>query len=102
MTTKDKTLINQAEWVGAIGEPTRLSILFLLTKGEHTVTNIAAALRVEIVNISHHLKLLKQAGLVTGERDGRMVIYSLIGAKVTGGLLELSHPSGVKISIPLS
>jgi ArsR family transcriptional regulator len=48
------------------------------------------------------LKLLKQAGLVSGEKDGRMVIYSLLGAKATGGMLELSHPSGVKVSIPLA
>jgi len=102
MQTKDKTLISQAEWVGAIGEPTRLSILFLLTTGQQTVTRIATALRVEIVNISHHLKLLKQAGLVSSEKDGRMMIYSLVGAKVTAGMLELSHPSGVKVTLPLA
>ncbi len=101
MPSKDKVLIGQADWIAALGEPTRLGIVLLLTKGEHTVTNIAAALRVEIVNISHHLKLLKQAGLVSGERDGRLVIYSLLGAKVTGGMLELTHPSGVKVTMPL-
>ncbi len=101
MSTKDKTLVSRAEWVAAIGEPTRLSILFLLTRGEHTVTNIATALRVEIVNISHHLRLLKQAGLVSSVKDGRMVIYSLVGAKVTGTVLELSHPTGATVALPL-
>ncbi|QJW95757.1 ArsR/SmtB family transcription factor [Frigoriglobus tundricola] len=102
MPTKDKKLIGQAEWIGAIGEPTRLSILSLLVMGQHTVTNIATALRVEIVNISHHLKLLKQAGLVSSVKDGRMVIYSLVGAKAVGTTLELSHPSGVKVTLPLA
>ena len=101
MPTKDKVLIEQAEWAAAIGEPTRLGILFLLTRGEHTVTNIATALRVEIVNISHHLKLLRQAGLVSSVKDGRLMIYSLVGANVAGGKLELSHPSGVKVTLPL-
>ncbi len=102
MPIEDKKLISQAEWIGALGEPTRLSILFLLTRGEHTVTNIATALRVEIVNISHHLRLLKQAELVSSVKDGRMVIYSLVGAKVTGGMLELAHPSGAKVTLPLA
>ncbi|QJW94358.1 ArsR/SmtB family transcription factor [Frigoriglobus tundricola] len=102
MKTKDKTLISQAEWIGALGEPTRLSILSLLTRGEHTVSNIATALKVEIVNVSHHLKLLKQAGLVSSVKDGRMMIYSLVGAKVTGGTLELTHPSRVWVTLPLS
>ena len=101
MPIEDKKLTSQAEWIGALGEPTRLGILFLLTQGEHTVTNIAAALRVEIVNISHHLKLLRQAGLVSSVKDGRLMIYSLVGAKVTGGMLELSHPTGVKVTMPL-
>ena len=101
MPTKDKVLAGQAEWVAALGEPARLGILFLLTRGEHAVTNIASALRVEIVNISHHLKLLRQAGLVSSVKDGRLMIYSLVGANVTGGMLELSHPSGVKVTLPL-
>ena len=34
-------------------------------------------------------------------KDGRMMIYSLVGASVTGGLLELTHPTGVMVTMPL-
>ena len=95
---KDHT---QADWFAALGEQTRLALVRALATGQHTVTQLAAAVRTEMVNVSHHLKLLKQAGLVSSERDGRNVIYSLVGAKALGTVLELTHPSGAKVTLPL-
>ena len=92
----------QAMWIAAVGEPTRLAILRILATGEKTVTELAKVCQVEIVNISHHLNLMKAAGLVTAERDGRFMRYNLVGAKATAGALELLHDSGVKILIPLN
>ncbi len=96
-----KELTEQAEWLAALGEPTRLSLLCVLATGQMTVTQLASAIQVEIVNVSHHLGLLKAVGLVTSERDGRHMLYSLSGAKATAVALELSHASGVKVHIPL-
>ncbi|QJW95251.1 ArsR/SmtB family transcription factor [Frigoriglobus tundricola] len=92
---------NQAAWIAAIGEPTRLMVLRILATGEKTVTELAKMCRVEIVNISHHLNLMKAAGLVTAERDGRFMRYNLVGAKATGTALELAHGTGVRVFIPL-
>lgn len=99
MPTKDQ--IAQAEWLAALGEPTRLKLLRLLATGQKTVTQLAALSQTEMVNVSHHLKLLKNVGLVTTERDGRYVIYSLAGVKATAVAMEASHASGAKISIPM-
>lgn len=93
---------SQAAWIAAVGEPTRLAILRILATGEKTVTELAKVCQVEIVNVSHHLNLMKAAGLVTAERDGRFMRYNLVGAKANAGALELLHESGVKIFIPLS
>jgi ArsR family transcriptional regulator len=57
---------------------------------------------VEIVNVSHHLGILREAGLVTFERDGRFMCYALAGAKATATMLELTHESGMKVMIPLA
>ncbi|QJW93216.1 ArsR/SmtB family transcription factor [Frigoriglobus tundricola] len=84
-----------------IGEAMRLAILRILATDQKTVTALATLCRVEIVNVSHHLKILKIAGLVTSEKDGRFMTYRLAGANTKGTILELSHPAGVKVSIPL-
>ncbi|QJX00157.1 ArsR/SmtB family transcription factor [Frigoriglobus tundricola] len=97
-----KEFTARAEWLAAIGEPTRLAIIQTLVTEAKTVTQIAAALQTEMVNVSHHLKLMRDAGLVENEKDGRFVIYRLLGAKVSGHILELSHESGVKVTLPLS
>ena len=92
----------EAAWIAAIGEPTRLAIIRVLATGEQTVTVLAKVCHAEIVNVSHHLKLLKTAGVVTVERDGRFMRYSLLGAKVTGTVLEMTHESGAKVLLPLA
>jgi DNA-binding transcriptional ArsR family regulator len=63
---------------------------------------LATICKTEIVNVSHHLNLMKATGLVTAERDGRFMRYNLVGAKATAAALELMHPSGVKVTIPLN
>ena len=60
-----------AEWLAAIDEPIRLTVLRLLATGAKTVTELAKACGTEIANISRHLNRMKDIGLVTAERDGR-------------------------------
>lgn len=61
----------------AIAEPNRIRIIDCLRTGKKNVTQLATLLDVEIVNVSHHLGVLKAAGLVEDQKDGRFVIYSL-------------------------
>ena len=89
------------EWLSAIAEPTRLAILRTLAVGDNTVTELARACGTEVVNVSHHLNLMKGLGMLSAERDGRFIRYSLVDAKVTATLLELTHVSGIKVTIPL-
>jgi ArsR family transcriptional regulator, nickel/cobalt-responsive transcriptional repressor len=91
----------QAAWLGAFADPTRLAILRTLATGEKTVTELARACGVEIVNASHHLNLMKGIGVLTATRDGRFMRYSLVGATATATLLELTHESGIEVVIPL-
>jgi ArsR family transcriptional regulator len=89
------------QWLAGVAEPNRLAIIKLLATGAMTVTALAKALRTEPVNISHHLKLMKNVGLLAAERDGRFIRYSLVGAKAMVGFLELTHESGAKVTLPL-
>ena len=91
-----------AEWLVGFSEPTRLAVIHVLAAGSRTVTDLATVCKVEIVNLSHHLGVMRRAGLVVRERKGRFIWYSLIGARVAGTELELVHKSGLRVIIPLA
>jgi DNA-binding transcriptional ArsR family regulator len=61
----------------ALGDPTRREILKALRGGDLTAGEIAARFPMTAASVSHHLSVLKEAGLVTVERNGRNLIYTL-------------------------
>lgn len=69
-----------AKVFAALADPTRLSILKLLAENgeEVCVCEITAAFTIGQPTISHHLRILKEAGLVTGVKRGKWVHYSLV------------------------
>ncbi|MEV0495022.1 ArsR/SmtB family transcription factor [Streptomyces atratus] len=61
----------------ALATPSRLRILARLQEGPCAATELADAVGMEQSACSHQLRLLRNLGLVTGERRGRSVIYAL-------------------------
>ena len=61
----------------ALNVPTRREILNILKEKDMTAGEIAETFDITKPSISHHLDLLKQAGLVSAERDGQFMVYSL-------------------------
>jgi len=61
----------------ALNDPTRRQILEMLQEKDLTAGEIADQFKISFPSISHHLDLLKQAKLVTSEKDGQYVYYSL-------------------------
>jgi ArsR family transcriptional regulator, arsenate/arsenite/antimonite-responsive transcriptional repressor len=62
----------------AVGDPTRLRLLHLIAAhggGEACVCDLTAAFDLAGPTISHHLKVLREAGLVTGDRRGTWIYY---------------------------
>lgn len=70
----------------ALGDPHRLAILATLARAddEYCVCDFTAALPLNQPTVSHHLKLLRTAGLVTCERRGTWVYYRLAPAARRG------------------
>ncbi len=66
-----------AELFSFLSDSTRLRILWLLCHSEECVTDIAAAVSMSPPAVSHHLRLLKQAGLIKARREGKEMLYSL-------------------------
>lgn len=61
----------------ALNDQTRRSILEMLQKGNMTAGEIADQFNISKPSISHHLDLLKQAGLVDAVKNGQFIYYSL-------------------------
>lgn len=64
----------------ALGEESRLRIVRLLLKQPRNVNELAEALEVPQYNISKHLRVLKEAGLVTLKKEGQQRVYGLAPA----------------------
>ena len=61
----------------ALGDETRLRIIEQLASGERSVSDLMARLDLGQSLISHHLRILRESGLVSDRRDGRWIHYSI-------------------------
>jgi ArsR family transcriptional regulator, nickel/cobalt-responsive transcriptional repressor len=66
----------------ALATPSRVSILAVLRERPQSVSELMAAVGMQQSAVSHQLRLLRDIGLVVGERQGRRVVYSLYDAHV--------------------
>ena len=77
----------------ALSDKTRRKILELLREEDKTAREIAEYFNITKASISHHLNILKQANLISDEREGQFIYYSLntsIFEEVIGWFMELS------------
>ncbi|MBO7583814.1 MAG: metalloregulator ArsR/SmtB family transcription factor [Treponema sp.] len=71
-----------ADIFALLADPTRLKIFWLLCHSKECVINIAQILKMTNPAVSHHLKILREAGLIESYRDEREVFYTVsTGAK---------------------
>lgn len=77
-----------AETLQALASPTRLLILTRLRHSPCSVTELSAAVGMEQPAVSHQLRLLRNLGLVNGDRSGRSIVYRLYDNHVAALLDE--------------
>lgn len=78
----------------ALRDPTRLRILFMLAEGPRDVTSLCNAFGLPQPTVSHHLGLLRMAAMVTAQRMGKRMIYSLAQATASNDMQTLGFPAG--------
>jgi len=78
----DDALVQVAAYFQALSEPTRLQILNFLRLNERSVGELAELCGYSSANISRHLALLTQHGLVKRESRGNSAFYSIADASV--------------------
>ncbi len=97
MATRTGTdLTRAAELFHALSDRTRLSILQRLRFGERCVCDLTDALDAAQSRLSFHLKVLKDAGLVSDRREGRWTYYTL----TSGAFTELAEMVEAMASTP--
>ncbi len=72
----------QAEVLKTLANPRRLEIIHLLAGGPREVTRLAEDMGISQPNVSQHLALMRSAGVVEAERDGRGVRYRLTDPEI--------------------
>ncbi|MDA8442765.1 MAG: metalloregulator ArsR/SmtB family transcription factor [Peptococcaceae bacterium] len=84
-----------AEFYKALGDETRLNIVNMLAAQEMCVCEIIDQLGLSQPAVSHHLKILRQAGIVNDTREGKWIYYSinmgvfeLVFSEEAGNVLE--------------
>nr|WP_238442440.1 metalloregulator ArsR/SmtB family transcription factor [Desulfofalx alkaliphila] len=84
-----------AELFKVLGDETRTKILYILSKEEMCVCDLASVLNATVSNVSHHLRLLRGAALVRYRKEGKVVYYTLDDHHVINlikeGLEHLAH-----------
>lgn len=78
----DEITILQAQVLKILASPRRLEILHRLAEGPTEVGRLAEALGASQPNISQHLAVMRSAGIVDAERDGREIRYRLVDPEV--------------------
>lgn len=88
-----------AKLFGVLADSTRLTILNMLAgcEGDVCQCDISESFKLGQPTISHHLKTLRDAGLITGDKRGKWVYYSLVPGKLeeVKSLLEKALPGAV-------
>jgi DNA-binding transcriptional ArsR family regulator len=75
-----------AEICAGLADPSRIMILYALSDGSHNVTEICNVLDIPQPSVSRHLKILRERRMVTTERQGTVVQYSLADHRLVEAL----------------
>lgn len=89
--------------VKALNDPTRRQILDLLRNGDLNAGEIAERFAMSKPSISHHLDLLRQAGLVESVKQGQFISYSLnttVLDELLAWLMSFQKPAPVPAPAP--
>lgn len=76
-TTPTEVVQQVAEYFSVLSEPTRLRILNVLREGEKCVQELVEATSTSQANVSKHLKVMVQAGILTRRTEGTSAFYKV-------------------------
>jgi len=97
-----KTSVNPVIFAKALADETRQKIMGLCCCKWLSVGEIVEALHVSQPTVSHHLSILRSAGLVDSRREGKQVFYSLNQERIAKGCCQLADDFAPELDVILS
>jgi len=85
-TLETEVLALHAEICAGLADPTRIMILYELADGPRNVTELSAGLKMSQPQVSRHLKILRERRMVTTQRQGTVIEYSLADRRLIKAL----------------
>lgn len=82
-TPKNEEFLTISDLFRQLSDPTRIRIFWLLCHCEECVMNLSVLMEMSSPAVSHHLKQLRSAGLITSRRDGKEVYYRAANSQQT-------------------
>lgn len=79
-------ILLHAQVCQGLADPKRILLLYALAEGSRRVTDLAEMLDLPQPTVSHHLKILRERGLVTADQEGTAVYYALADERVIQAL----------------
>nr|WP_306215807.1 metalloregulator ArsR/SmtB family transcription factor [Actinoplanes sp. RD1] len=89
-THQDAVISSNPDVVRLLGDPLRAQIVRILAEGPATTSHLVTDTGAKQPNVSGHLKLLREAGVVTTEPRGRFTYYRLVPDALQGAALHLA------------
>jgi len=91
---RDDDAKRQAEFFKAISDPARIKIIYALADGELCVCELMLVMGMQQTVVSHHLKVLKYAGIISDRKAGKWVNYSLTDRRALDALKSVEAGRG--------
>ena len=85
-TLREEVTRLHAEVCSALADPNRILILYSLQEGTKNVTTLVDEIGLSQPTVSRHLKTLRERNMVTTQRDGQSILYSLADVRITKAL----------------
>jgi ArsR family transcriptional regulator len=99
-TVRNELYALHASVCKGLADPKRLLIITALRDGERSVSEVCDALDLPQANVSQHLAILREKGLVQARRDGQFVYYSLTSEKITQAIDLLREVMAEQLVMP--
>lgn len=84
----------------AIADPTRRQVLALLRAQPMSAGDLAGHFEVSKPTMSAHFTILREAGLIDADRQGKSIIYRLRMSVLEEALMELAQAVGLDLAVP--
>lgn len=78
-----------ADFCKFMGNPKRIELIFLLNEREMSVDEMAVKMGVRVSNLSQHLAIMRERGVVTFRKDGTRIFYKISNAKIIKACLMM-------------